>query len=737
MKSVGEVMSIGRTFKESLQKAICSLEIQRRGLSSILSPFELDPQTEMETRLKKPSADRLWHIADAFRHRFDLEKIHHLTQIDPWFLNQIQELISVEREIEANPMLTKDLLQRAKKMGFSDHRLAYLTQQDETEVRKRRSQWNLHPTFKTVDTCAAEFEAHTPYYYSTYDEENENGAAQEMNSGTRRIGEHRQASNHISEAALHFEPPRYDSRPNDIQRSNIPKKKIMILGGGPNRIGQGIEFDYCCVHASLGLKEEGFETIMVNCNPETVSTDYDISDKLYFEPLTLERVLAICEREKPNGVIVQFGGQTPLKLALSLEKEGVPILGTSPQAIHRAEDREEFGKLMESLKLKTPPYGIARTLEEAKNIASRLGYPVLIRPSYVLGGRAMEIVYDEPSLKEFARKALEISEREHPILIDKFLKEAKEIDVDVICDGKDVLIGAIMEHIEEAGIHSGDSTCSLPPYTLSPAQLDVLRDQSKKCALALGVRGLMNVQFAIQNGDTYILEINPRASRTVPFASKATGLPLAKIAARVMAGKTLQELGYTKEVIPKKVSVKEVVFPFIRFPGCDVLLGPEMRSTGEVMGSADSFALAFAKAYLATGCQLPLTGKAFLSVRDEDKSALIPLAKKLSDFGFKLIATHGTHHFLKTNGMITERINKVLEGHPHCVDALKNNEIQLVINTTFGKKEVKDSFDIRRTALLKNIPYFTVLSAARVAIDAIEALGQNQLDVEALQDDLP
>jgi len=688
MKSVGEVMSIGRTFKESLQKAICSLETNHFGFTS---PKDASFST-IVNQLKKPDAERLLYIGESLRRGFTIDQIYELTQIDPWFLRHIQEIIESEKEV-------KDIKQ-AKSLGFSDYRLGVLTQTSEEQIRKLRKEQNITPQFKTVDTCAAEFEAHTPYFYSTYDGEDE----------TMR-----------SFASL---------------RMTSPKKKMMILGGGPNRIGQGIEFDYCCVHASLALREDGFETIMVNCNPETVSTDYDISDKLYFEPLTIENILAICEKEKPQGVIVQFGGQTPLKLCKALEYAGVPIIGTQPSSIHLAEDREEFSKLIQKLNLKQPPYCIARNLEQAREVSRKLGYPVLVRPSYVLGGRAMEIVYDDDALEKFVLKALEISDQNQPILLDKFLKNAQEIDVDAICDGKDVFIGGIMEHIEEAGIHSGDSTCSIPSYTLSPAQLDELREHTQKIAFALNVRGLMNVQYAIQNGDIYVLEVNPRASRTVPFASKATGAPLAKIAARVMAGKTLKELGYTKEIIPKKVSVKEVVFPFIRFPGCDVLLGPEMRSTGEVMGSHETFALAFAKAYIATGSELPLKGTAFISVKDEDKERVFPLAKKLSDLGFKLMATGGTHQFLRDKGVLSTRVKKVLEGRPNVVDNLKNNEIDLVINTTSGAKEISDSYSIRRTALLKNIPYFTVLSAAKVAMDAIEHLQQYPLTVESLQERL-
>ncbi|MBI3016947.1 MAG: carbamoyl-phosphate synthase large subunit [Deltaproteobacteria bacterium] len=698
MKSVGEVMAMGRTFKESLQKAMASLEINRLGFVSLISKDHPNPKGEIEAHLKRPNSDRLWYMGEAFRYGFSIEEIHALTHIDPWFLRHIQEIIEFENKINhSDPRFRGDDLREAKELGFSDQRLGELLKISEENIRAQRKNKKIRASFKTVDTCGAEFEAYTPYYYSSYDLEDE-----KQNPRGRSYG----------------------------------KKKIMILGGGPNRIGQGIEFDYCCVHASLALKEDGFETIMVNCNPETVSTDYDISDKLYFEPLTIESILAICDKEKPDGVIVQLGGQTPLKLCRALEKAGIPIIGTSPSAIHLAEDREEFGKLIEKLNLRQPPNGTARTLEEAKSVAKKLGYPILVRPSYVLGGRAMAIAYDDESLGKFISEALKESQGEHPILIDKFLKNAQEVDVDIICDGKDTFIGGIMEHIEEAGIHSGDSACSLPPYTLSPAQQEELSEQAKKLAFALGVRGLMNVQFAIQNGIVYVLEVNPRASRTVPFASKATGIPLAKVAARVMAGKTLKELGYTTHAIPKKVSVKEVVFPFIKFPGTDVLLGPEMKSTGEVMGSHETFALAFAKAYLATGSSLPLKGIAFISVKDDDKEFILPLARKLTTLGFELTATAGTHQFLKDKGVSSKRIKKVYEGRPNVVDFLKNNEIDLVMNTTLGAKEISDSYDLRRTALLKNIPYFTVISAARVAIDAIEHLQKHPLTIESLQERL-
>ncbi len=735
MKSVGEVMAIGRTFKESLQKAICSLEIGRNGFNELLPEDCSNPKELIVRQLKNPTPDRLWYVAEAFRQSSEMkmsaEEIHAATQIDLWFLRQIREIIEFELLLMKNksesergkrggifsgariseaaagegkislpsPISSSDLL-TAKQLGFSDSRIAQLTGVTEKEIRQLRQEHEIHAQFKTVDTCGAEFEAYTPYYYSSYDQEDESQG---------------------------------------YVNASKPKKKIMILGGGPNRIGQGIEFDYCCVHASLALKEDGYETIMVNCNPETVSTDYDISDRLYFEPLTVESILSICEKEKPDGIIVQFGGQTPLRLSRALKDAGLRIIGTSPDSIHLAENREEFGTIIDELGLKQPPSGTARTLEEAIKIAEKIGFPLLVRPSYVLGGRAMEIVYNLDQLKTFVIKALEAEGREEsllPILIDKFLKDAQEIDVDAISDGTDVLIGGIMEHIEEAGIHSGDSACCIPAYTLSPQQLDELRDQTRQLAKRLGVRGLMNIQFAIQKGEIYVLEVNPRASRTVPFASKATGVALAKIAASVMAGKTLKELGHTREVAPKKVSVKQVVFPFIRFPECDVLLGPEMKSTGEVMGSDETFAVAYLKSYIATGQELPSGGTAFISVKDDDKEAVTPIVRKLVALGFKISATSGTHTFLKNKGIENKRIKKVYEGRPHTVDYLKSGEITLVINTTFGAQEIADSYSIRRTSLLKNIPYFTVLSAARVAVDALGKLKESHLDVETLQDRL-
>ena len=573
-------------------------------------------------------------------------------------------------------------------MGFSDVRLGRLLGVSEDDVRAERERLGVIPVYKTVDTCAAEFVAHTPYLYSTYEGEDE-------------------------------------SRPTD-------RKKVVILGGGPNRIGQGIEFDYCCVHAAFALKEDGFEAIMVNCNPETVSTDYDTSDKLYFEPLTLEDVLSIVQREQPYGVIVQFGGQTPLKLAVPLERAGVPILGTPPDAIDRAEDRERFKQMLERLGLRQPANGTARSVEAAVVIAQDIAYPVLVRPSYVLGGRAMELVYDEASLRRYMREAVSVSAA-RPVLIDKFLDDATEVDVDALSDGRRVVIGGIMEHIELAGIHSGDSACSLPPRTLSATVQAEIRRQTSLLAQELGVVGLMNIQFAVKEQQVFLIEVNPRASRTVPFVSKAIGIPLAKIAARVMAGKSLDELGFTQEVIPDHVNVKEAVFPFIKFPGVDTILGPEMKSTGEVMGVDQSFAMAFVKAQFAAGNILPETGKVFLSVRDRDKPATLPIARQLADNGFSLVATRGTAAFLRRHGLSVEMVNKVLEGPPHIVDALQAGSIDLVINTTEGAQSIKDSFSIRRSSLECQVPYFTTVAGAEAAVEGIARLKQGLLGVCPLQ----
>ena len=704
MKSVGEVMAIGRTFKESLQKALRSLEIGSCGLESRL--FDLTEETRraltakeqslLVEKLRVPNWERLWYLGDAFRSGMKVGEIHDITGIDPWFLNNIKQILEMEDELksarhvfERNLPELGEIVKEAKQYGFSDKFIARLWGTTEEEVRNARTSLGIKPVFKRVDTCAAEFVAYTPYMYSTYEEECE-------------------------------------AEPTD-------RKKIMILGGGPNRIGQGIEFDYCCVHGVFALTEDGYETIMVNCNPETVSTDYDTSDRLYFEPLTYEDVLNIVEVEKPYGVIVQFGGQTPLKLAVALEKAGVPIIGTSPDSIDRAEDRERFQVMLHKLHLKQPENGTARSFEEAEKIAERIGYPVVVRPSYVLGGRAIEIVYDVEGLRRYMHTAVQASP-EHPILIDKFLDAAIEIDVDALCDGQDVIIGGVMEHIEEAGIHSGDSACSLPPYSLAKEIGEEIKRQTGLMALELNVRGLMNVQFAVKDGTIYILEVNPRASRTAPFVSKATGRPLAKIAARIMAGKTLKELGITSEVEPKHMAVKESVFPFVKFPGVDTILGPEMKSTGEVMGIDDNFAMAFAKAQLGAGVNLPMSGKVFFSVRDCDKKHIVDAAKKLYDNGFELVATRGTALYLQEKGVPVQVVNKVAEGRPHIVDSIKNNEICMVINTTQGAQAVTDSFSIRRSALMNNIAYFTTTAGARAAADGIVAMLRRELDVKPLQD---
>jgi carbamoyl-phosphate synthase large subunit len=705
MKSVGEVMSIGRTFKESFQKAIRSLEIGVSGFDSRL--FELGSETRraltgkeqqlLLEKLRVPNADRLWYIGDAMRSGMSVAEIQKHTAIDPWFLHNIRQIIEKEEELkqfsldgrDALQCVSTDILRKAKQMGFSDKFLSKLWKTSEDAVRELRWKLGVRPVYKRVDTCAAEFVAYTPYMYSTYEEE--------------------------CEAA-----------PTD-------RKKIMILGGGPNRIGQGIEFDYCCVHGAFALAEDGYETIMVNCNPETVSTDYDTSDRLYFEPLTLEDVLEIVAVEKPVGVIVQFGGQTPLKLAVALEKAGVPIIGTSPDAIDRAEDRERFQEMLHKLGLLQPENGTARSFEEAEKVVERIGYPVVVRPSYVLGGRAMEIVYDSENLQRYMKTAVLVSP-EHPILIDSFLDEAIEIDVDALCDGVDVVIGGIMEHIEEAGIHSGDSACSLPPYSIGQDIVAEIRRQTVLMALELNVVGLMNVQYAVKGSTVYILEVNPRASRTSPFVSKATGRPLAKIAARVMAGKTLKELGIVEDIIPTHISVKEAVFPFVKFPGVDTLLGPEMKSTGEVMGIGATFAEAFAKSQLGANVKLPLSGNVFISVRDADKKHVVSAAEKLYKAGFGILATGGTAQYLEDKGIPVRRVNKVLEGRPHIVDAIKNGEVQLVLNTTHGAQAVADSFSIRRESLMHGLAYYTTVAGAKAVADSILTLQSQDLTVKPIQD---
>jgi carbamoyl-phosphate synthase large subunit len=704
MKSVGEAMAIGRTFKESFQKALRSMEIGSDGLESCMfsGPDEYgrslsaEEDTLLRRKLREPSVDRVWYLADALRAGMKIAEIYQLSGIDPWFIDNLHQITDMEEQLYAQRKsigaadpegLT--LLRRAKEFGFSDRRLATVMECREIDVRALRHAHGLRPVYKRVDTCGAEFEAFTPYMYSTYEQECE-------------------------------------AEPSD-------KKKIVILGGGPNRIGQGIEFDYCCVHGAFALAEDGYETIMVNCNPETVSTDYDTSDRLYFEPLTSEDVLEIIHLEQPVGVIVQFGGQTPLKLALELERAGVPIIGTSPDAIDRAEDRERFQDLLYKLDLQQPENGLARSFAEAEEAAIRIGYPVVVRPSYVLGGRAMEIVYSSEQLHNYMNFAVQASP-EHPILIDKFLQNAIEIDVDALCDGHHVVIGGIMQHIEEAGIHSGDSACSLPPYSIPEYVVAEIGRQTRALALELGVVGLMNIQFAIKGLHIYLIEVNPRASRTAPFVSKATGRPLAKIAARLMAGKTLAELGITEDIVPRHVSVKESVFPFTKFPDVDTLLGPEMKSTGEVMGIDVDFGRAFAKAQMAAGVVLPLKGKVFISVKDSDKQAVSILGMKLKKLGFTLVATGGTSDFLANSGVEVEKVNKVKEGRPHCVDIIKNGEIDMVFNTTFGAQSIADSYSIRRSALIYGVAYYTTVAGMEAAINGIEAMQREDLDVSPLQE---
>lgn len=689
MKSVGEVMAIGRTFQESLQKALRGLEIGISGLDEIVDLSADDAREKMQREMRHPGPDRLLYVADAFRSGMALEEVHEASKIDPWFLAQIEDLVLTEKSLSTKTLSTlkEGELYRLKRKGFSDQRLAKLLDTTESEVRNVRHKQNIRPVYKRIDSCAAEFSSDTAYLYSTYEEECE-------------------------------------ARVSD-------KEKIIILGGGPNRIGQGIEFDYCCVHAALALREDGYETIMINCNPETVSTDFDTSDRLYFESLTLEDVLEIVELEKPKGVIVQYGGQTPLKLARALEAAGVPIIGTSPDSIDLAEDRERFQKLLERLDLKQPPNATARSVEQALNAAKELGYPLVVRPSYVLGGRAMEIVFNEEGLQRYMKEAVTVS-NDSPVLLDRFLDDAVEMDVDAIYDGERVLIGGLMEHIEQAGIHSGDSACSLPPYDLAPEIQDKLREQVAKMAEALGVRGLMNTQFAIQGEDIYVLEVNPRASRTAPFVSKATGYPLAKIAARCMVGQSLAEQGITEERIPTYYSVKEAVFPFVKFPGVDPLLGPEMKSTGEVMGVGKTFGEAFAKSQRAAGVNLNHSGKVLISIRDADKSKLPDIARMLVEKKYEIVATGGTARFLKETGIPCEVVFKVNEGRPNTVDMIKNDQVQLIINTTEGKKAISDSFTMRREALQHRVTYYTTMAGARAACYALGELDAG--NVNSLQD---
>ncbi len=713
MKSVGEAMAIGRTFAESFQKALRSLEIDRYGLESRRErdgDVEHDP-ADIKRQISVPNWERLWFVADALRSGMTVEELFTLSRIDPWFLCQIERIVAQEGElIDRGASLLDDPaasldhpLRRAKEFGFSDRRIARLLTTTEDAVRNARQRLGIEPVFKTVDTCAAEFEAHTPYLYSTYEKP------------FFRV-----------DAAGGEGKAECEANPTD-------RKKVVILGGGPNRIGQGIEFDYCCVHAAFALKEDGFETIMVNCNPETVSTDYDTSDRLYFEPLTLEDVLHIIRRERPAGVIVQFGGQTPLKLAVPLEQAGVRILGTSPDSIDRAEDRKRFKELLDKLGLLQAESGTAVSCDEAVDCANRIGYPVMVRPSYVLGGRAMEIVYDEESLRNYMSRAVKASP-ERPVLVDKYLEDAIEIDVDAVADGTTVVVAGIMEHIEEAGVHSGDSACSLPPFSLSPAIIGAITDQARTLALELGVIGLMNIQFAVKEGRIYVLEVNPRASRTVPFVSKAIGKPLAKVAARVMAGRTLADLGFTGEPRISHIAVKEAVFPFAKFPGVDTLLGPEMKSTGEVMGIDADFGMSFAKSQIAAGNPMPLSGRVFLSVKDRDKPALFEVARGLAEAGFSITATRGTAEFLRQRGIAVDTVNKVLEGRPHIVDLLTDMQVDLVINTVHGAQSQKDSYSIRRTTLIKGIPYFTTISAARAAVRGIQAIRNRNLAVKSLQE---
>jgi carbamoyl-phosphate synthase large subunit len=696
MKSVGEAMAIGRTFKEALQKAMRSLETGSFGFEPrlLIAPERREEALQLVgEKLRHPNAQRLWYLGDAFRLGMSIDVIHQLTSFDPWFLQKVREIIETDAGIEKfkGNLASIDArrLRAWKQMGFADGRIAALTGSSEGAVRERRKQLGVEAVFNSVDTCGAEFRAFTPYLYSTYEGEDESNPSK--------------------------------------------RKKIMILGGGPNRIGQGIEFDYCCVHAAFALREEGFETIMVNCNPETVSTDYDTSDKLYFEPLTMEEVMNIVDRENPDGVIVQFGGQTPLKLALPLERAGVKIIGTSPDSIDLAEDRERFAKLLNQLGIEQPENGIARSQDAAFDIAERLGYPVLVRPSYVLGGRAMQIVYDSGALRNYMTHAVAASP-EHPVLIDKFLDDAIEIDVDALGDGTDVVIGGIMEHIERAGVHSGDSACSLPPRSISVAIQNEIRRHAVELAKALKVRGLMNVQFAVQGEKVYVLEVNPRASRTVPFVSKAIGVPLAKLAARVMIGRSLKELGFTSEVLPRHVSVKEAVFPFNKFPGVDTILGPEMKSTGEVMGIDNSFGLAFAKAQLGAGMRLPISGRVFVSVGDVDKARVAPAIAKLQGSGFQVVSTRGTAAYLEKHEIPVQVVNKVQEGSPHIGDRIKDGDIAIVINTPTDAHSHADSYLLRRYALDYRVPYFTTIAGAEAAAEAIEYLTRHEFEVRALQD---
>jgi len=692
MKSVGEVMAIGRTFQESLQKALRGLETGLDGLNEQIStqePLDEELRDKLAYELRAPGPDRLLYVADAYRAGWSSERIGELSYIDPWFLAQVEDLVNEEARVREGgaAKLDAERLRELKRKGFSDSRLGSLTKAGEQAIRTMRHSLNIRPVYKRVDTCAAEFSTSTAYMYSTYEEE--------------------------------------------CEALPTTRRKIMILGGGPNRIGQGIEFDYCCVHAALQLREDGFETIMVNCNPETVSTDYDTSDRLYFEPLTLEDVLEIIEKEKPEGVIVQYGGQTPLKLSRALEAAGAPIIGTSPDSIDIAEDRERFQILVKNLGLKQPANATARNEEQAVKLAREVGFPLVVRPSYVLGGRAMEVVFNEDDLRAYMTDAVKVS-NDSPVLLDRFLDVAIEVDVDACCDGEDVLIGGIMEHVEQAGVHSGDSGCSLPPNSLSAETQADLRDQTRKLAKALNVVGLMNIQFAIQNGIIYVLEVNPRASRTAPFVSKATGVPLAKIGARVMTGRKMKSMDLKGEVVPPYFSVKEAVFPFTKFPEADPILGPEMKSTGEVMGTGRTFGEAYAKAQAASGVTLPRSGVVLISVRERDKAGAVVLAKKLVDYGFELAATDGTARAINEAGIPCKRANKVREGRPHIVDMIKNDEFAMIVNTTEGKTAIRESNSIRREAVHKRITYYTTLAGALATCEALEHL--DAVEVNRLQD---
>ncbi|MBS7649795.1 carbamoyl-phosphate synthase large subunit [Candidatus Bathyarchaeota archaeon] len=690
MKSVGEVMAIGRTFEEALQKAIRSLEIGRFGLGSD-GKDGTPSREEIIEKLRTPNHERIFYIRYAIKEGFETDEIADLTKIDPWYIDRIRNIVNMEETIKKYTIanIPEDVLKKAKTLGFSDRQLAHLLKADEDSVRKKRKYGNVHAVYKMVDTCAGEFEAKTPYYYSTYEVEN-------------------------------------DSKPTE-------RKKIIILGAGPNRIGQGIEFDYCCVHSVLSLREEGYETVMVNSNPETVSTDYDTSDRLYFEPITHEDVLNIVENENPVGVFVQFGGQTPLNITKQLSRSGVKILGTPPDAIDIAENRERFAALLDKFNIPQPANGIAHNVEEAKEIARRLGYPVLVRPSYVLGGRAMDIVYDDKVLEEYVSEALEVSP-ESPILIDKFIEDALEVEVDALCDGEDVLIGGIMEHIEEAGVHSGDSACVLPPISLGEKVVETVKDYTRKIALALGVIGLINIQYAVKDNVVYVLEANPRASRTVPFVSKATGIPLAKVAAKLMIGKKLRDLNFKERLNLKHVAVKEAVFPFSKLPGVDPALTPEMKSTGEVMGIDYDFGMAYYKAELAAGMRLPTEGVAFISVKDKDKHKAADVARGLKNLGFKILATKGTAEYLAKSGIEAKVVPKKAEGRPNIVDLIINGDVDLIINTPSGKGPKKEGYDIRRAAVEYNVPYITTIPAAFAAVKGAEAIKNGDMTIKPIQE---